>query len=81
MQAEAEAAVRTRRQRWLEQKLRSDLVAIDRRTAEHRTTYEAYLKQRKQMHPNDVRRLASQFRVGFYPTLKHIGELSSVTFC
>lgn len=63
MQAEAEAAVRTRRQRRLEQKSQADRVVIDQRTAEYRAAYEAYLKKREEMDPIAARRFASQFRV------------------
>lgn len=63
MQAEAEAAIRTRRHRRLEQKSQADRAVIDQRTAEYRAAYEAYLKEREQMDPIAARRFASQFRV------------------
>ncbi|KAL5109033.1 Translation initiation factor IF-2 mitochondrial [Taenia crassiceps] len=60
--AEAEAAVRTRRQRRLEEKSKADRVVIDQRTAEYRAAYEAYLNRRQKMDPTAARRFASQFR-------------------
>ncbi|KAL5970283.1 Translation initiation factor IF-2 mitochondrial [Taenia solium] len=72
--AEAEAAVRTRRHRRLEQKSHADRVVIDQRTAEYRAAYEAYLKEREQMDPIAARRFASQFKKDQTALLTNVGK-------
>ncbi|VDM21016.1 unnamed protein product [Hydatigera taeniaeformis] len=62
LNAEAEAAVRTRRQRRLEWKSQADQVAINQRTAEYHAAYEAYLRKGGEMDPHSARRFASEFR-------------------
>lgn len=63
LQSEADAAIRTRRQRRLQQKSAVDKIASDKRTAEFRATYEAYIKEREQMDPGAARRFAAAFKV------------------
>ncbi|VDL19590.1 unnamed protein product [Hymenolepis diminuta] len=60
--SEADAAIRTRRRRRLQQKSAADKIASDKRTAEFRATYEAYIKEREQMDPGAARRFAAAFR-------------------
>ncbi|CDI98422.1 translation initiation factor IF 2 [Echinococcus multilocularis] len=72
--AEAEAAVWTRRQRRLEQKSRVDRLFIDQRKAEYRAAYEAYLKNCEQMDPVASRRFASRFRKDQTTWLANVGN-------
>ncbi len=74
--------VRTRRQRRLTQKSEADKLAIDKKMANYRATYEAYLKERGKMDLRSARRFAAEFRVS-HGLLKHTPStriLSCISF-
>nr|CDS26270.1 translation initiation factor IF 2 [Hymenolepis microstoma] len=76
--SEADAAIRTRRQRRLEQKCVADKIASDKRTSEYRAIYETYLKKREKMNYDSARRFAIEFRKSQAAQLLDSGKAGEV---